>query len=314
MAAIKVFLSHDSRDSDLAGVLGRTLSRVTLGQIEPWFSSDGSAGGGLRPGSIWLDDIRKRLQDSKAVVALLTPRSLLRPWLLFETGFAAANAHCEVIPVAVGVDSLNAVPFPLAMYQVFQISDYDALKKFTAKVLSQYGIQFDEEMAKPVLQASMGEFARLASGSVAAEESQPRQADIVEAVKQQIDRAFLRLSALIISGDIRTTLGEGVYSIAIHLPGKDASAQFLEISTERSVQNVLDNVYYMLRPQMQPFQYLSKWLLRERGTNINLVLREVGSRVPASSIFRPGSEWEVVPLDRPYRPGDSQDSGRWYQG
>src|ERR1700734_3455156 len=105
MAAIKVFLSHDSRDSDLAGVLGRTLSRVTLGQIEPWFSSDGSAGGGLRPGSIWLDDIRKRLQDSKAVVALLTPRSLLRPWLLFETGFAAANAHCEVIPVAVGVDS-----------------------------------------------------------------------------------------------------------------------------------------------------------------------------------------------------------------
>src|ERR1044071_6009318 len=97
MAPIKIFISHDARDAEIAGMLGRVLSRITLGQIETWHSSDGSSGGGIRPGSVWLDDIRRRLQESKALVALLTPRSVSKPWLLFEAGFAAANQNCEVI-------------------------------------------------------------------------------------------------------------------------------------------------------------------------------------------------------------------------
>ena len=83
----QLFLSHDSRDRVRAGVLATAITRMTLGQITVWHSSDGSGTGGLQPGHVWLDEIRTRLAASKAVVALLTPTSIARPWLLFESGF-----------------------------------------------------------------------------------------------------------------------------------------------------------------------------------------------------------------------------------
>jgi TIR domain-containing protein len=130
----QLFLSHDTRDRERAAILARMISRVSLGQIAVWHSSDQSASGGLVPGHVWLDEIRNRLEASKAVVVLLTPTSLSRPWILFESGFGAAQKHCDVIPVCVGVDRLGDVPFPLAMYQSYQLSDYESLKRFTEKL------------------------------------------------------------------------------------------------------------------------------------------------------------------------------------
>jgi hypothetical protein len=72
----QLFLSHDSRDKRLAEALAKALNRLTLGQIAVWHSSDSSGHGGLKPGHVWLDEIRVQLSKSKAVIVLLTPRSL----------------------------------------------------------------------------------------------------------------------------------------------------------------------------------------------------------------------------------------------
>ena len=119
----RIFLSHDHRDKGIAEALARTLSRITLSQLNVWFSSDSSHLGGMQPG-VWLDQIREHITGSKAIISLLTPHSISRPWLLFETGFAASLTECEVIPISVGIDSRSDIPFPLGMYQVFVITDY----------------------------------------------------------------------------------------------------------------------------------------------------------------------------------------------
>lgn len=309
----QLFLSHDTRDQAIAKALGASIQRLTLGQILVWHSSDSAGSGGLRPGHVWLDEIRTQLARSKAVVALLTPRSLAKPWLLFESGFGAANPECDVIPVCVGIDSLASIPFPLAMYQAYQLADYDSVKRFLEKLLAKYDIVFDEEMSKPVLSELIKKLVsepntshtRERAGTAATLES------ALDGLKAHIDMRLME----IISNQSGNATRPRVSSFSISLDLREftpsAADQYLEVSSEVSVQDVLDSIYYLI-PDMPSFQYLNRWLLRDSTTGVNLIIREVAPRVPAYIIFSPGSHWQIIKLDKPYSPSDSQDLGRWY--
>jgi hypothetical protein len=312
---VKVFISHDSRDSRLAQVLGETLRRITLAQIDPWFSSDESAPGGTTAG-VWLDKVRDQLKNTHVLLALLTPRSVSRPWVLFESGFAAARQECEVIPVAIGLDS-ESVPLPLGMYKIYQIVDYGSLRLFASKLLSALQISFDEELVRPILEKSVGEFARLAPESSAEAERPFSGVDVVEEIKKHIDRALLRFASRAGGSEIDVDdegEGEEVYSIRLHvrLNGRETT-QYLTIATHTTVQDILDRTYQILSPDVKPFHYLQTWLLRERGSGLQLIIREIGSRVLAAPVFPPGSEWEVEWLTKPYAASDSADFSRWYR-
>ena len=105
----KFFISHYSGDKDIAEVFSNALKDITLGQINPWFSSDSSGNDGLKPGDIWFNQILAKITDSKAVVALLTPNSINRPWIYFESGIAQALEGCDVIPVCIGTKRVTAL-------------------------------------------------------------------------------------------------------------------------------------------------------------------------------------------------------------
>ena len=289
-------------------ILARMIRRVTLGQIAVWHSSASSADGGLKPGHVWLDEIRTRLAGSKAVVALLTPTSVSRPWLLFESGFGAAQSSCDVIPVCVGIDRLGDVPFPLAMYQTYQLSDYESLHRFTEKLASRYEIQFDEEMAKPVLLDAVKHLSQAQSTltETGAIVKQPTVADAISALKEHIDK---RLISLISSGVANATPSGNAphHSVAVNLnlKKKGKTTQFVEVGPETTVQDVFDRVYFMLHGEVEPRQYLVQWVLRDLDTKEHLVVREIQSRIPAKVLFTPGSKWEVVKLPKPYTATDS---------
>ena len=308
-----LFLSHDSRDQALANAIATALQRLTLGQISVWHSSDGSGHGGLRPGQVWLDEIRAQLAKSRAVVALLTPRSIAKPWLLFESGFGAANAACDVIPVCVGIDSLASVPFPLAMYQTYQLADYDSVKRFAVKLFAKYEIQFDEEMCKPVVASLIRELVEEPRVPTNAEQPPSTRTfeEAVDELKAHIDRRLLE--AVAVRSEPVGSSPAPAFSITVNLRQftPKSAEQYLEVDSQMSVQDVLDAVYYML-PDMPAFRYLSLWMLRDSTAQLNLVLREIGARIPAHVVFSPGSRWEVVKLRQPYSPQDSQDAERWY--
>lgn len=315
--AHRLFLSHDSSDHNRAEILARAINRITLNQLIVWHSSDCSGGGGLKPGNVWLDEIRTRLSQSRAVVVLLTKRSLSKPWVLFESGFGAANPQCDVIPVCVGIDSLSDVPFPLAMYQAYQLSDYASLKRFTEKLLNSYEISFDEEMAKPVLVETIKLLVKEDSeAEKAVQSSHPDRSSMQDAVveiKEHLDKRLIGLlsSGLIASGDSATSGGWYSVPIEIDFPNLQTT-QHLEIGRETSLQEVLDNVYQMLNDIVEPFTYMKDWIIKEVHSRKNMVVREVANWIPATAIFTESRRWKVIPLTQPYSPEDSTDVDRWY--
>lgn len=307
LMAHQLFLSHDSRDHERAEILAKMIERITLNQISVWHSSDSSAKGGLVPGNVWLDEIRSRLVNSKAVVALLTPTSIARPWLLFESGFGAAQVTCDVIPVCIGIDSLSDIPFPLAMYQTYQLSDYESIIQFAKKLTSKYEILFDEEMVKPVLMQAVTKLSQARSTLIEKGKavSDPSNYEVIEKLKEHIDRRLLT----IISTHIEDDQNEGgMYSVPITFSTQKngETTQYVEISARGTVQHVLDNIYFMLMPEVVAFSYLEQWLLLDIDTSERLVIREIMDRVPANVIFKNGSRWRVVRLDEPYVATDSK--------
>lgn len=60
----KIFISHDSRDYKVAKLIAAMLKRVSLGQLDPWYSSDDSPNGGIKPGGVWVDVLREQLSGS----------------------------------------------------------------------------------------------------------------------------------------------------------------------------------------------------------------------------------------------------------
>ena len=313
----KLFLSHDTNDGQQAKALASALIRITLNQLMVWHSSDESGAGGLKPGHVWLDEIRARLNESRAVVVLLTKRSIAKPWVLFETGFGAANPDCDVIPVCIGIDSLSDIPFPLAMYQAYQLSDYASLKRFLEKLLEKYEIPFDEEMAKPVLEDLIKALVKESDEKGYIEESiefSPNALSIaVSDIKEHLDKRLVGLlsSGLIASGS--RSFPSGWYSVPVDIDFPDfQTTQHIEIGEETSVQEVLDNIYRMLKEQVEPFTYLRNWIIQEQSSNVNLIIREVAGWIPANTIFIPNRKWRVVPLSHPYTAVDSDDYLRWY--
>lgn len=304
----KIFISHNSGDEPTAKILATALSRITLNQITTWFSSDKTPSGGIQPGAVWLDDIREKLLESKAVVVLLTPSSIKKPWILFESGFGAANKNCDVISVCIGI-ALDKVPFPLAMYQTFQLSDYASLSKFFSKILNRYKITYDEEMSKPVLKETISSLIKAVPLNKENENKEVSVKEAVEDIKQHIDRKLVGF----ISSQNDSPVELYSVPLFINFPNLKSN-QSIEIESSTTVQNVLDSIFFMLDDIVKPYTYLEKWVLTERKVGVKLIIREVAYKVPASFIFTPSSKWEANPLDTPYSAPDSSSLIKRFRG
>ena len=112
-----VFISHDSRDADLAEAFDHLLTDASGGVIQTFRSSDQTGKAGIEYGEDWFSKITKTLADASDVVALLTPNSVGRPWILFEAGFAVGQRGTKVYGIALGVAFAKATNGPFARFQ-----------------------------------------------------------------------------------------------------------------------------------------------------------------------------------------------------
>lgn len=102
MSDLKVFISHAHEDRALAEAWQGLINTLTLGQVTPWYSSDDRAGGGCGPGD-WRKAVRERMEEADTILALLTPGSNERPWLVWESGFAEGQQK-TIVPVTFFID------------------------------------------------------------------------------------------------------------------------------------------------------------------------------------------------------------------
>jgi len=114
-----VFISHDSRDADLAEAFGNLLTDASGGILKSFRSSDRKGTAGIEYGQEWYRAIMQKLDDATDVVALLTTHSVNRPWILYEAGVAKGklSASDRVLGIALGVSLDEAATGPFAQFQ-----------------------------------------------------------------------------------------------------------------------------------------------------------------------------------------------------
>jgi len=66
-----IFISHDSRDAELAEVFSRLLSSVSAGVLKSFRSSDRKGSQGIEYGVEWYPELMARLNVASDVVCLL---------------------------------------------------------------------------------------------------------------------------------------------------------------------------------------------------------------------------------------------------
>jgi hypothetical protein len=108
-----VFISHDTRDADLAEAFANLLTDASGGMLKSFRSSDRKGTAGIEFGQEWYKAIMTSLAKATDVVALLTHHSLNRPWILYESGVAKGKLDTTVLGVAIGIplDQTQAGPF-----------------------------------------------------------------------------------------------------------------------------------------------------------------------------------------------------------
>lgn len=112
-----VFISHDSRDAEYAEAFSKLLSSVSAGVLKSFRSSDHKGSQGIEYGVEWYPELMKKLDSASDVVCLLTPRSLDRPWILYEAGVAKGKLDRPVFGIALGIPLRKANTGPFAQFQ-----------------------------------------------------------------------------------------------------------------------------------------------------------------------------------------------------
>lgn len=309
----RFFLSHSVRDKKLAEIIATALKRITLNQISPWYSSDDSGSGGLQPGMIWFNAILEKLSNSKAIVAILTPNSISRPWIYYESGLGQTLENCEIMPICIGINR-DAVYPPLGLYQCYQLSDYNSFREFIAKLLLKFDITFDEGMCKPILKEALSQITEFQFEEV---EEKPKLTEVIEDLRNHIDKRFIEMwekpsipvsdinikSVKTNSDSPNETKRELKYSVPIEINLSNfKSKQFIEINGNISFGRVLTKIYFLIKGYVDAWMYLQTWGLRDKKSGRLLVIREIADLIPAKYIFSPEFDIEVISLEKPYNP------------
>lgn len=123
-----VFISHDTRDAELAEAFSKLLKSVSAGMIKTFRSSDKKGSEGIDFGDEWYKRLMTKLQSTSDVVCLFTERSLERPWILFEAGVAKGKLNTPVVGIALGVPLSRVSTGPFYQFQNMDDSEGDLTK------------------------------------------------------------------------------------------------------------------------------------------------------------------------------------------
>jgi hypothetical protein len=143
-----IFISHDSRDADLAEAFSKLLKSVSAGMIKTFRSSDKKGSEGIDFGDEWYKRLMSKLQSTSDVVCLFTERSLERPWILFEAGVAKGKLNTPVVGVALGVPLIRVSAGPFYQFQNMDDSEADLTKLVNQLSKRVPGLELDADVVK----------------------------------------------------------------------------------------------------------------------------------------------------------------------
>ncbi len=143
-----IFLSHDTRDHELAEAFSKLLKSVSAGMIKTFRSSDRKGKEGIDFGEEWYKRLMEMLQSTSDVVCLFTERSLDRPWILYEAGVAKGKLNTPVIGIALGVSLSRVATGPFYQFQNMDDSETDLTKLVHQLAKRVHNLELDDDVVR----------------------------------------------------------------------------------------------------------------------------------------------------------------------
>lgn len=136
MGKKRVFISHISRETELAQGLKQRLEKHFLGLLDIFVSSDRKT---IQAGSRWLEEVDKALKSADLQIVLCSKESVGRPWVNFEAG-AVWLRGIPVIPLCHSGLRPNDLPVPLGMLEGIECSQPEGLHKLYDAIAKQLSV------------------------------------------------------------------------------------------------------------------------------------------------------------------------------
>ncbi len=134
-----LFISHATSDAEFANAVKQEIEKVFANGVSVFCTS---SPGAISVGTDWLADIESKLAVAQAVIAIVTPVSIERPWLWFEVGATWANGRsgaCKIYPLCAPEVSLSDLPSPLDRLQALSLGKSADLKLLFEALIKQFG-------------------------------------------------------------------------------------------------------------------------------------------------------------------------------
>lgn len=145
MPDLKVMISHAHDEKTLAEAWKELLEQTTLGVVKVWFSSDTSATGGMTVGSEWRDQLYRQMAESNFIIAIQTPSSAGRPWIMWECGVASGIEKMRgIIPVVFAMGR-GDLANPLTTYQIYAGDDAAQVREVCTRLAEAAGLQNNQQ-------------------------------------------------------------------------------------------------------------------------------------------------------------------------
>jgi len=148
-----IFISHDTRDAELAEAFSKLLRSVSAGVLKTFRSSDKRGTEGIEFGDEWYKRLMSKIDTASDVVCLLTERSVERPWILYEAGVAKGKLKGPVLGIALGIPLGSVRTGPFYQFQNCDDSE-DALTKLVEQLVRRVpSLEPDEDVVRSQVQA-----------------------------------------------------------------------------------------------------------------------------------------------------------------
>jgi tetratricopeptide (TPR) repeat protein len=143
---LEILISHAHTERALAEAWKRLLRATSAGTVLPWYSSDSQPEGGMMIGEEWREQLRERIAKCDYVIAVLSPQTRDRAWILWECGVANGTASGRdaqqrgvVIPVLHSMTP-SELTNPLSSFQVYSADKRDHVLQICTRLAVRAGL------------------------------------------------------------------------------------------------------------------------------------------------------------------------------
>lgn len=135
----RLFISHATSDGEFANAVKQEIEKVFANGLDVFCTS---SPGSIAVGTDWLSEIESRLGTAQAVVAIITPISVERPWLWFEVGATWSKGRTgdfKIYPLCAPEIEMSNLPSPLDRLQALSMGKAQDLKMLFEALIAQFG-------------------------------------------------------------------------------------------------------------------------------------------------------------------------------